>query len=335
MFDTQRNESVKRNTREVVASPKNTHEEAVLLGRYPEEVSQDIIREQAQDSVKIQELKEKIEKLPMVVRQESADQISKRNEQECAVRTLFAKLSTENQNRKAKRGVSVGIGSDKIFEGAKNIQAKEFSVGATEQLSVSKEEYTIDGKLRTRVALRSRNGEKLYVDNLLPEGVRLVPGIVGEGDNVEEYFQYGTPERGHKERTVYYGDLSTPVGIFALFHEIGHAWNDEAGLPSGSQGMTVSAAFGKISDKFFGTHFERNILEMEMLEERDASAHAFRVLRFLSDAGFPMQEAASRQVMDDVQACLNTYQKSYEKFGSIDRLKPRRSFVSGKIKNTD
>ncbi|MGB3073662.1 MAG: hypothetical protein IPJ68_00360 [Candidatus Moraniibacteriota bacterium] len=197
---------------------------------------------------------------------------------------------------------------------------------------VREEEFVVDGETHTRVALCSQTGEKLYVDNLLPEGVQFRPGITGQGEETERYFQYGNPERGHKEHVVYYGDIDTPEGVYALFHEVGHAWNDAAGLPSGPDGMTVRATFGRLADKIFKTHFERNDAEAQMLEERDASAHALRALRALRDAGYPLQEATSARVGDYIQECLKTYQDSDEEFGNTERLKPRRSFVSGRRK---
>lgn len=61
---------------------------------------------------------------------ESPEGTQRRNEQEQTLRLLFERLSTENPIRKAERKVSIGTGRDKIFEGEKLVQTRDFAVGS-------------------------------------------------------------------------------------------------------------------------------------------------------------------------------------------------------------
>jgi hypothetical protein len=239
-----------------------------------------------------------------------------------------------------------------------------FFVGDTEPVSVIEELYHIDGMWRSRVALTSRDGEKIYLDNLLPDGVQMSPGVLTSGNVSQEGlenslnmyvestkvrwegdsfsndgFGYDAIDTATKKRGITYGDIRTIEGLFSVFHETGHAWNDEAGLPgtfSGGEtrGEYFRSSIKRFSDRFLGKKYGKTAIENNMLEERDASAHALRVIRLLRDQGFKMRDIASVPVKDFVEKCLNSYQEREKSWGNFEKIKPRRNFISGIRKNT-
>jgi hypothetical protein len=243
---------------------------------------------------------------------------------ELNVRDLCAKMSTGNRLRAPTREFDTFHGSDRKFEGLEPTAKGVFGIEGMPGVVVSEEVYYIKDEAHARVAIINDQGEKLYIDNLLPPDVRLAPP---DSDRPDFYYQSMIDNR-----LVRYGSLKDKEGIVALFHEIAHAWNDEAGLAGTKieQGGVWSQLKSAYTEYFSGTDaLQKEWLENKISEERDAWAHGFGMMRFLKSKGFPLATSGiSGKLREEAERCLSTYQTTFA--GKIDKLKPRRGFVSGK-----
>lgn len=301
------------------------------------------------------ELKERYFSVRRATSVEDEENKEGRQEREISVRNLFLKMSSENPFRRPTKEVSPGNGRDALFEGREPVWEDTFTVGENDVVAVTESIYVIDDVLHSRISITNESGDRIYIDNLLPDGVRILPGAVEQlsmdklndpsrayADFIakqkyaefhqDDFFYYFEKGDGRDTRGISYGNIRTPEGIFSILHEIGHAWNDTAGLPgtfSGGENLKHLTQVHKLSDRFFGTKYERTALENNMKEERDANAHALRVIRVLRDQGFQTTEVL-RAARGWVKSCLDSYQQVREGWGSIQKLNPGMSYVSGK-----
>lgn len=272
----------------------------------------------------------------------------KRRELELSARNFFAKMSTENLLRKPTKEVGVSYNPDKKFEGLEPITQETFQIAETPGITFSEEVYYKGGRAYARVAMINDGGKKLYIDNLLPDGVRLVPVALDispdEGESVaSKIAAYKMADDRHpgnffygvniNDRRVIYNNLKGKEGVSALFHEVSHTWNDEAGLAGtakwgNSTGQRLKSAWGEVYGYFTGTSTFQKTLENKISEERDAWAHGFRMMRFLKSNGFPLYNPEmSGGLKKMAENCLSSYEGEHAR--NMEKFKPRRRFVSG------